>query len=421
MSITVALIDDDEDFRAALAQSLSLAGHMVQPFVDAASALSRIGRDFPGVVVTDVRMPGMSGVDFFHRLRAIDPELPVILITGHGDVAMAVDAIKAGAWDFLTKPFAGEALAAALQRAGTARALALENRRLRAAVGTADMALIGEAPAIRRLREMIPMLADATLDFVLEGATGTGKELFARLVHRAGRRGRHRFQLLDCATVPATILERELFGRDGMVARADRGTLFLDHLDLAPAELHHRLAQFAEARTVATDQRDPDPVDVRIVAAIDDGAAAALPPGLYHRLAGVSLRMPALAERAEDVPLLFAHLAAHAAERHRRPVPPLSEAAHAAAGRAWPGNVRELERAAERFILGLETLDAPAARDARTLAERLDAFERAAILDAIAAANGEINAAIAALGLPRKTFYYRVKRLDIDLRRARGR
>lgn len=421
MSITVALIDDDEDFRAALAQSLSLAGHMVQPFVDAASALSRIGRDFPGVVVTDVRMPGMSGVDFFHRLRAIDPELPVILITGHGDVAMAVDAIKAGAWDFLTKPFAGEALAAALQRAGTARALALENRRLRAAAGTADMALIGEAPAIRRLREMIPMLADATLDFVLEGATGTGKELFARLVHRAGRRGRHRFQLLDCATVPAAIVERELFGRDGMVARADRGTLFLDHLDLAPAELHHRLAQFAEARTVATDQRDPDPIDVRIVAAIDDGAAAALPPGLYHRLAGVSLRMPALAERAEDVPLLFAHLAAHAAERHRRPVPPLSEAAHAAAGRAWPGNVRELERAAERFVLGLEAPTQAVIRDARTLAERLDAFERAAILDAIAAANGEINAAIAALGLPRKTFYYRVKRLDIDLRRARGR
>lgn len=421
MSITVALIDDDEDFRAALAQSLALSGHMVQPFVDAASALSRIGRDFPGVVVTDVRMPGMSGVDFFHRLRAIDPELPVILITGHGDVAMAVDAIKAGAWDFLTKPFPSEALAAALQRAGTARALALENRRLRAAAGPTDMALIGETPAIRRLREMIPMLADATLDFVLEGATGTGKELFARLVHRAGRRGRHRFQLLDCATVPVAIVERELFGRDGMVARADRGTLFLDHLDLAPAELHHRLAQFAEARTVATDQRDPDPIDVRIVAAIDDGAAAALPPGLYHRLAGVSLRMPALAERAEDVPLLFAHLAAHAAERHRRPVPPLSEAAHAAAGRAWPGNVRELERAAERFVLGLEAPTQAVIRDARTLAERLDAFERAAILDAIAAANGEINAAIAALGLPRKTFYYRVKRLDIDLRRARGR
>lgn len=421
MTVTIALVDDDRDFRAALTQALELAGHSVQPFVDAAGALAGIDAGFPGVVVTDVRMPGMSGIDLFHQLRAIDPELPVILMTGHGDVAMAVDAIKAGAWDFLTKPFPGEALAAALQRAGTARALALENRRLRAAATAADIALAGETPVIRRLREMIPMLADAALDLVLEGATGTGKELFARLLHRAGRRGRHRFQLVDCATVPPAIVERELFGRGGIIARADRGTLFLDHLDLAPAELHHRLAQFAEARTVATDQRDPDPVDIRIIATIDDGAAARLPAGLYHRLAGVSLRLPTLAERTDDIPLLFAHLAAQAAERHRRPLPALSEAAHAAAARAWPGNVRELERAAERFVLGLEVPAGPSIADARTLTERLDAYERMLILEAISASNGEVNAAIAALGLPRKTFYYRVKRLGINLREARGR
>lgn len=422
MNMPVALVDDDDDFRAALTQLLTLAGHRVEPFVDAPGALARIDRDFPGVVVTDVRMPGMSGVDFFHRLRAVDPELPVILMTGHGDVAMAVDAIKAGAWDFLTKPFPGDALAAALQRAGTARALALENRRLRTATADADAALLGEAPAIRRLRDMIPVLADATLDLVLEGATGTGKEHYARLVHRAGRRGRHRFQVVDCATLPPTIVERELFGRDGTIARADRGTLFLDHLDLAPAELHHRLAQFAETRTVGAGQRDACPVDLRIIAAIGEGGAAALSPGLYHRLAGVPLRLPPLAERREDVPLLFAHLALQAAERHRRPAPPLSEAAHAAALRDWPGNVRELERAAERFVLGLEPPAAePATPETRPLTERLEAFERAAILDAIAAADGEIHAAIASLGLPRKTFYYRVKRLGIDLRRARGR
>lgn len=421
MRVTVALVDDDQDFRTALAQLLTLAGHEVHPYVDAAHALTVIDRDFPGVVVTDVRMPGMSGVDFFHRLRAIDPELPVILMTGHGDVAMAVDAIKAGAWDFLTKPFPGDALAAALQRAGTARALVLENRRLRAAAQDTDLALVGDTPAIRRLREMIPALGDAALDLVLEGATGTGKELLARLVHRAGRRGRHRFQVLDCATVPPAIVERALFARDGIVARADRGTLFLDHLDLAPAELHHRLAQFAETRIVATDQRDPDPVDVRIIAAIDEGAGAMLPPGLYHRLAGVSLRLPPLAERRDDVPMLFAHLASAAGRRHRRTVPLLSEAAHAAAGRNWPGNVRELERAAERFVLGLESPEEKAPAEGRTLSERLDAFERSAILDAIAAANGAIADAIAALGLPRKTFYYRVKRLGIDLRRARGR
>ncbi len=421
MTVPVALVDDDADFRAALTQLLTLAGHPVQPFVDAPSALAKIDRDFPGVVVTDVRMPVMSGVDFLHRLRAVDPELPVILMTGHGDVAMAVDAIKAGAWDFLTKPFPGDALAAALQRAGTARTLALENRRLRAVTSDADAALLGEAPAIRRLREMIPVLADAALDLMLEGATGTGKELYARLVHRAGRRARHRFQTVDCATLPPGLIERALFARDGLAARADRGTLFLDNLDLAPAELHHRLAQFAETRTVAADQRDPDPVDVRIIATIGEGGAARLPPALYHRLAGVPLRLPPLSERGEDVPLLFAHLALRAAERHRRPAPPLSEAAHAAAGRAWPGNVRELERAAERFVLELEPSAPAPAPETRPLTERLEAFERAAILDAITAADGEIAAAIAALGLPRKTFYYRVKRLGIDLRRARGR
>lgn len=424
MTVPVALVDDDADLRAALTQLLTLAGHDVRMFVDAPTALAGIDRDFAGVVVTDVRMPGMSGVDLFHRLRAVDPELPVILMTGHGDVAMAVDAIKAGAWDFLTKPFPGDALAAALQRAGTARTLALENRRLRDATSDGDAALLGEAPAIRRLREMVPVLADAALDLVLEGATGTGKEVYARLVHRTGRRARHRFQAVDCAALPPGIGARELFARDGLVARADRGTLFLDHLDLAPPELHHRLAQFAETRTVATEQRDPDPVDIRIIAAIGEGGAAALPAGLYHRLAGVPLRLPPLAERREDVPLLFAHLALQAARRHRRPAPPLSEAAHAAAMRDWPGNVRELERAAERFVLGLEPPPAAAAAAAvecRSLTERLEAFERAAILDAIAAAGGEIQAAITALGLPRKTFYYRVKRLGIDLRSARGR
>lgn len=423
MSIAVALVDDDADLRAALAQMLTLAGHRVQPFVDGPSALKALDRDFPGVVVSDVRMPGMSGVELFARLREIDPELPVILMTGHGDVPMAVDAIRAGAWDFLTKPFPGDSLNAALQRAGTARMLALENRRLRAGAAGDDGALLGEALAIRRLREMIPTLAETALDMIVEGQTGTGKEHYARLIHRAGRRGRHRFQLLDCATLPAAMIERDLFARGGLIARADRGTLFLDNLHLAPLELHHRLAQFAEQRVVALDQRDPDPVDVRVIATIGEGGRAALPPALYHRLAGVALRMPPLAERREDIPLLFTRFALRAAERHRRDVTALPEAAHAAAHRDWPGNVRELELAAERLVLGLDlpTSDAtPSPPITHSLPHRLEAFEREAILTAIADAKGEINAVVAALGLPRKTFYYRVKRLGIDLREARG-
>ncbi len=423
MSIAVALVDDDADLRAALSQMLTLAGHKVHPFVDGPSALQGIDRDFPGVVVSDVRMPGMSGVELFARLRETDPELPVILMTGHGDVPMAVDAIRAGAWDFLTKPFPSDALSAALQRAGIARMLALENRRLRAGAAEDEGALLGEAPAIRRLREMIPTLAETALDLIVEGETGTGKEHYARLIHRAGRRGRHRFQLLDCAALPAAMIERDLFARGGLIARADRGTLLLDNLHLAPPELHHRLAQFAEQRVVALDQPDPDPVDVRMIATIGEGGRAALPPALYHRLAGVVLRMPPLAERREDIPLLFTRLALRAAERHRRDVTAVPEAAHAAARRDWPGNVRELEMSTERLVLGLDVpMGAPSPYPSQSvsLPQRLDAFEREAILDAITTAEGEINVAIAALGLPRKTFYYRVKRLGIDLREARG-
>ncbi|KQT34729.1 Fis family transcriptional regulator [Sphingomonas sp. Leaf412] len=415
----VTLVDDDDDLRAATAQLLDLAGFTVHAFPDGNAALAAVGEDFPGPVVSDVRMPGMSGIELFRHLSARDPDLPVILMTGHGDVAMAVDALKAGAWDFLTKPFDGADLVAAVRRAATARALALENRRLRAAAAGPEETLLGETPDIRRLRAMIPMLSDAALDLVIEGETGTGKELFARLVHRAGKRGRHRFQSLDCAILPAAVVERELFARTGPIAQANRGTLFLDNLDRATADLQHRLAQFAERRTVAWDRPDPDPVDVRLVAAIGDGARDRVLPDLYHRIAGVPLRMPPLAERRADIPLLFARAVDAAATRHRRPAPAVAEAAHRAARRDWPGNVRELELAAERMVLGLDPAD-DASPD-ETLPRRIEAFERSAIREAIATARGDVARTIALLGIPRETFYYRVKRLGIDLKEERER
>lgn len=421
----VALVDDDDDLRAATAQLLTLHGMIVRPFADGAAALAAIGADFAGVVVTDVRMPGLSGIDLFRALHARDGDLPVLLVTGHGDIPMAVDAIRAGAWDFLSKPFDPDALVAAVVRAGRSRALVMENRRLRAlaqeqgADAGGGEALIGDTPAIRRLRGMIPMLADASLDLVIEGEVGTGREHYARLVHRAGRRGRHRFLLIDCATVPPAVAERELFARHGPIERAARGTLFLANLHAAGADLQHRLARFAETRLLAFDSRDPQPVDVRIVAALDEGARDAVMPALFHLLAGVPLRLPPLAERAADVPLLLAHFLARAAHEHDVPVPALADHAARLAGQAWPGNVLELERAAERIVLGLESADGGDAPASLPLSARLDAFERAAIIDAVAAADGEMSAAIERLQLPRKTFYYRVKRLGIDLRAVR--
>ena len=419
---TVALVDDDDDLRAATRQLLTLAGFQVSDYAAAGPARAAIDADFPGVVVTDVRMPGESGIDLFRQLHARDPDLPVILMTGHGDIAMAVDTLKAGAWDFLAKPFDPDALIAALHRAVTARALTIENRRLRrAAEAQGSDVFIGESPAIRRLRGLIATLADATLDCVIEGETGTGKEHYARLLHAGGRRARHRFTLVDCATIPAEMIERELFARNGIIARTDRGTLFLDQLHRSPPALHDRLARFVEARAVALDTRDPDAVDVRIIATIGDGDGAALPDTLYHRLAGGPLRMPPLAERTEDIPLLLAHLIDRAATALRQSAPPLGGWPARAMARAWPGNVRELARFAERLCLGIETPAEAPQGEVPGLIERIHAFERAVIEEAVAAANGEIATAIASLQIPRKTFYYRVNRLGIDLKALRRR
>ena len=415
----VALVDDEPDLRAAASQLLKLHGFEVRPFADARSALPELTVDFPGILITDVRMPGMSGLELMDAVRGRDADLPVLLLTGHGDIGMAVEAIRNGAWDFLSKPFDPEALVAAAVRAATARGLTLENRRLRALADEQQgETLIGDSLAIRRLRGMIPLLADAPLDLVIEGEVGTGREHFARLVHRAGRRARHRFLVIDCATVPVALVERELFARNGPIDRAHRGTLFLDHLEAAGPELQNRLAHFAEKRALPLDGRDPHAVDVRIVAALEEGQRDRILPGLFHLLAGVPLRLPPLSERKEDIPMLFAHFAARAAERHRCAVPALADHAMRLAARPWPGNVLELEKAAERICLGLDD-GVPSGGEPASLPERLDAFERATIIDAIAAADGEIAAAIQALKLPRKTFYYRVNRLGIDLRAIR--
>ncbi len=419
----VALIEDDEDLRVSTTQLLTLAGFAVDAYPGGAPALAAIGADFAGVVVTDVRLPHLSGTEVFELLRGRDPTLPVILITGHGDVAMAVAALKAGAWDFLTKPFDPDVLLAAVARASTARALELDNRRLRsAAQEDADDGLIGTSPAIERLRAMIPTLADADIDLLIEGETGTGKALLARRIHAAGKRRRHRLLGVACAAYPDALLDTDLFARvgTGSVVAASRGTVLLDDLDHASRGLQARLTALVEARALVTPgARDAIPIDLRIIAtAAEEGARAedAIAPALLYRVAAVRLRMPPLRERREDVVPLFAHFVAQVARRIARPVPAMTASVqHLLATHDWPGNVRELAHFAERFVLGLDAAGEAAEDRPASLPERLDAFERAAIIAAMVQAGGEVGAAIDQLGIPRKTFYYRVKRLGIDL------
>lgn len=431
-TLRVALVEDDDDLRVSTAQLLSLAGYSVDAFPAAAPALAAIDADYEGVVVTDVRMPGLSGIDLFNQLRQRDATLPVILVTGHGDVAMAVDALHNGAWDFLSKPFDPEALVAAVARAATARGLTLENRRLRALAATNEpAALIGTSPAIRRLREMIPVLANADIDLFIEGETGTGKELLAREIHRAGKRGRHRFLSVACAALPDALVDTELFAAsasNGIVA-ANRGTVFLDDIDRASHPLQARLGTVIEDRALRVPQsRDAIPLDLRIIATGQEEAQRApdaIVPALFYRLAAVRLRMPPLRERREDVPLLFAHLLDLAAGRRRRPIPALTAATRRhLAQHDWPGNVRELAHFADRLILGLDpdTIDA-GSRDDRSapLPDQVLEFERQIIVETLEALSGDAARTIAALGIPRKTFYYKIKRHQIDLDEFRRR
>lgn len=428
----VALVEDDDDLRASTAQLLTLADFSVDCFAAAEPALAALDEHYPGVVVTDVRMPHMSGIELFRTLHARDAELPVILVTGHGDVPMAVDALKAGAWDFMAKPFDPEMLVAAATRAATARALVLDNRRLRLLADSEDGAgLVGQSPVIRRLRQMVPMLADANIDLVIEGESGTGKELLARLIHRAGKRARHRFLPVACGAVPDAVIETGLFASagEGSVASASRGTLFLDDLDQASRALQSRLVPLVEDRTLhPSGGRPPIPLDLRVIATTGDAGKdepSSILPALFYRLATLRLRMPPLRERREDIPLLFLHLAGISAARWRKDVPPITAEVHRRlVQHDWPGNVRELANFADRFVLGL---DDPMADDAHrdeviaSLPDRVDAFERSAIIDAVIAARGDIGRAIERLGVPRKTFYYRVNKHGINLRLLRRR
>jgi two-component system C4-dicarboxylate transport response regulator DctD len=432
----VIFVDDDPDLRRATAQVLRLAGFEVMAFEGAVSALAAIDEGFEGPVVTDIRMPRMSGLQLFERIRAIDPELPVLLVTGHGDIELAVAALKDGAYDFISKPFDGERLATAVGHAAEKRRLVLENRRLRAAAeAPADLPLIGDAPAIRRLRETIRQVADADVDVLVLGETGSGKEVVARLLHEWSRRRAKHLVALNCGALPETVLESELFGHEagaftgaerrrvGRIEHANGGTLFLDEIESCPPAVQVKLLRVLETREVeplGTNERRG--LDLRVVAATktdlgDPAARGGFREDLYYRLNVVTLRIPPLRERRGDVPVLFAHFLKRAADRFGRPMPEIGAAVRGhLASHDWPGNVRELLHFADRVALGLEPGNGgsrPAAPAEGTLPQRVDQYEAELIRDALLAHSGDARATIEALGVPRKTFYDKLRRHGI--------
>lgn len=439
-STPVFLIDDDRDLLKATKQTLELAGFAVSAFATASEALVALAPSFAGVVVSDIRMPQMDGQQLFAHIMERDVDLPVILVTGHGDIPMAVQAIQDGAYDFIAKPFATDRLVQSVRRAAEKRRLVLENRSLRLSAEQAqgDLPLIGQTPAIERLRHTLRQIADTDVDVLVTGETGSGKEVVASLLHRWSRRAKGNFVALNCGALPETVIESELFGHEpgaftgaqkkriGRIEHASSGTLFLDEIESMPPAIQVQLLRVLEMREVTPlGTNEVRPVDLRVVAAAkvdlgDPSQRGDFREDLYYRLNVVTLSIPPLRERRDDIPLLFGYFAERAAGRFKREAPAISATVRRhLQDHDWPGNVRELAHFAERFVLGLETAampksgNAPAADATLALPARVERFEAELIRETLSQNNGDVRRTIEALGIPRKTFYDKLQRHGI--------
>ncbi|WP_277594014.1 sigma-54-dependent transcriptional regulator [Pseudomonas chlororaphis] len=429
---SVMLVDDEASIRTAVEQWLSLSGFEVQLFSRAEDCLARLPRDFPGVILSDVRMPGISGLELLKQVQQRDADLPVILLTGHGDVPMAVEAMRDGAYDFLEKPFSPETLLSSLRRALDKRSLVLENRRLHEQADTRekiDSTLLGVSRALQTLRRQVVDLAALPVNVLIRGETGSGKELVARCLHDFGPRADKPFVALNCAAIPEQLFEAELFGHEsgaftgaqgkriGKLEYADGGTLFLDEIESMPLAQQVKLLRvLQEQKLERLGSNQSIAVDLRIIAAtkpdlLDEARAGRFREDLAYRLNVAQLRLPPLRDRREDIPLLYEHFAHAAAERLGRGVVPLSGAQLSRLlSHDWPGNVRELANVAERQVLGLGEPEPEAIDPGQSLAAQQEAFEAQCLRAALTRHKGDIKAVLNELQLPRRTFNEKMQR-----------
>ena len=429
---SVIVVDDEASIRNAVEQWLSLSGFDVQLFSGAQDCLDQLPAHFPGVLVSDVRMPGMDGMALLSRLQQLDPDLPVILLTGHGDVPMAVEAMRVGAYDFLEKPFSPDELLSSLRRALEKRQLVLENRRLHEQADLRELIdgrLLGVSRSLQTLRRQVLGLAPLPVNVLIRGETGSGKELIARCLHDFGPRADKPFVALNCAAIPEQLFEAELFGHEsgaftgaqgkriGKLEYADGGTLFLDEIESMP------LAQQAKLLRVLQEQKlerlgsnQSIHVDLRVIAAtkpdlLEEARAGRFREDLAYRLTVAELRLAPLRERREDIPLLYEHFSRSAGERLGRSAQPLSgtQLLHLLS-HDWPGNVRELANVAERHLLGLGDPHLDETDTGQSLVAQQEAFEAQCLRAALTRHKGDIKAVLNELQLPRRTLNEKMQR-----------
>ena len=439
----VCVVDDDEAVRESIANLVRSAGLQAETFASAQQFLQHRSVA-PACLILDVQMPGLSGLDLQKELLLLDARIPIIFITGHGDIPTSVRAMKAGALEFLTKPFRDEDLLAAVEQAVA--------RRRQLAPGAARFAdIVGETPALRHVFDSIAAAAPTDCTVLICGETGTGKELIARAVHSLSPRSSAAFVKLNCAAIPATLMESELFGHErgaftGAVAQrigrfelAQGGTIFLDEIGELPLELQPKLLRVLQereferlggTRTIKTDARLVAATNVKLA---ERAAACEFRPDLFYRLNVFPVFVPPLRERREDIPLLVNHFIEKHAGRMGKRIDGVAPAAlQALVEHSWPGNVRELEHFIERSVIlsrGTELEPplcelAPAGSPTAAIVPapsgtpltRKDA-ERDNVLRALREAGwviGGPTGAAARLGMKRTTLQSLVKRLGLE-------
>lgn len=444
----VVFIDDESDIRLAIEQSFELEEISACFFANAEDALLAIKRDgLPKVVITDICLPGLSGENILSSILHQDPNIPVILITGHGDISMAVNALRNGAYDFIEKPFPIDRLIDTTRRALEKRDLTLENQELKRSLKASQALgprIIGDTPSIQALRDTIVHIADTNADILLFGETGTGKELFARSIHEQSPRRDNNFVAINCGAVPENLIESELYGHEkgaftgadakrvGKFEHAQGGTLFLDEIESMPLQAQIRLLRVLQERVIErVGSNELLPIDIRVIAAtkVDLKQAAAegtFREDLYYRLNVVTLDLPPLRQRKEDIPTLFHHFLLVAAARYGKSAPAIeAKQIHQLMSHDWPGNVRELRNAAERFVLLGRLSQFGAQNDDSEnkdlgLAEQLAEFEKSLIEQALDQCDGSIKKTMDQLQLARKTLYDKMQKYGLDKSNYKG-
>jgi two-component system C4-dicarboxylate transport response regulator DctD len=438
------LVEDEQAVRLATTQTLELGGFTVQACASAEQAFSLVHADYAGIVVTDVRLPKASGLELLAHAMQIDADLPVVVVTGHGDVVMAVQAMRSGAYDFIEKPFASDRLLESCLRAQEKRTLVLENRRLKQAWESHPSMpdLVGQSAAVEKLRKFIQNIGPTQVDVLINGATGCGKEVVARQLHLAsGCKGE--FVAINCGALPESMFESEIFGNEagaftgaqkrriGKLEYAQGGTVFLDEIESMPMALQVKLLRVLQERQLERlGSNTTVALNCRVIAASKFDLRQLSSEGkfredLYYRLGVVSVDLPRLNERREDIPLLLAHFAQRAAIRYQKPLPGWSAADMARwQQRDWPGNVRELRNFADQLVLGVADLGLreivrtdKAEGDTGGLPQRLEAYEASLITTALRASDFQVALAAESLGIPKKTLYDKLKKHHIPVGR----